>query len=132
MQPDVAARAFEPFFSTKPKDLGSGLGLATVYGIVAGAGGQIELDSEPNRGTVVEVTLPAVEREVEPRPALQRADPPRSAHGEETILLVEDEHAVRELTRRILCRHRHEVLTAASPSEALHVLATTNGRWICS
>ncbi len=123
MSEDVAARAFEPFFSTKPKGKGSGLGLATVYGIVAAAGGELELDSRPGVGTVLELKLPSH------RGALSRLAPPRAAPSkrsddEATILLVDDEEAVLEVIRRILCRHGHEVLTAGSPSEALGKLAT--------
>lgn len=128
MSQDLAARAFEPFFSTKPRDKGSGLGLSTVYGIVAGSGGQIDLRSEPGGGTEVDVTLPAAQWRPAPAPAPARRSPRRPPRGRETtILLVEDELAVREVTRRILARHGHEVLAAGSPGDALRVLA--NHEW---
>ena len=127
MEEMVSARAFEPFFSTKPRGKGSGLGLATVYGIVAQAAGEIALDSVPGRGTSVELRLPAAEGRGAPGPAPRRRAPAPSGHGQETILVVEDEHAVRELTARILSGRGHEVLTAGSPTEALHVFA--NHEW---
>ena len=126
MEDMVAARAFEPFFSTKPRGKGSGLGLATVYGIVAQAAGEIELDSAPGRGTAVELRLPAAEASGAPVPAPRRRAV-AAGQGHETILVVEDEHAVRELTARILSRRGHEVLSAGSPTEALHVFA--NHEW---
>ena len=122
MTEDVAARAFEPFFSTKPKDLGSGLGLATVYGIVAQAGGEIGLDSAPGCGTVVAVTLPATDEEVARSPEPAGTSAP-AITGKEVVLLVEDEEAVREATRRILSRHGHTVIPAARADEALGALA---------
>jgi PAS domain S-box-containing protein len=123
MAEEVAARAFEPFFTTKPKEKGSGLGLATVYGVVIQAGGEIDLRSAPGRGTTIEVRFPAAAAE----PAVAATDPRILASlpilGDDTVLLVEDERPVRELTRRILARHGHTVLTASSPREALRQFA---------
>ena len=127
MPQELVPRAFDPFYSTKPRDQGSGLGLSTVYGIVTGNGGLIDLRSEPGRGTTVEVTLPAAAQEEATGPSTRRRKPAPTRSAETTILLVEDELAVREVTRRILSKHGHEVLAAGSPSEALRVLS--NHEW---
>ena len=119
MTPDVVERAFEPFYSTKPKGQGTGLGLATVYGIVTQAGGRIEIDSNPGEGTAVCVLLPATEADPAALPeAGELAGTPACG---ETILVVEDEDAVRRLTCRILARQGYRVLEAAN---GLHALAT--------
>ena len=124
MEPAVIDRAFEPFFTTKPKGEGAGLGLATVYGVVAQAGGSAKIYSEAGVGTTVSVLLPATEdvsNETVGRGAVgQRLD------GSETVLLVEDEDAMREVTRRILVRHGYRVLTAGGGPEAV-ALATVQG-----
>ncbi|MDX6398539.1 MAG: hypothetical protein QOJ43_1947, partial [Gaiellaceae bacterium] len=101
MDREVAARAFEPFFTTKPKGEGTGLGLATVYGIVRDAGGSVQIASEPERGTTVEVHLPVSTSE-----PVHKVDQPasRRASGGETVLVVEDEDSVRRVTRRILLK----------------------------
>ena len=125
MTPEVAARAFEPFYTTKPRGSGTGLGLATVYGIVQQAGGSIFIDSEPGRGTTVSVYLPATEaraRTVEPAAAARREP------GGETILLVEDEDGVRGVVTRILERNGYHVLSARSGAEALETAAAHPGR----
>lgn len=124
MSREVAERVFEPFYTTKPKGSGTGLGLATVYGIVAQAGGHIDLYSEPGLGTVFKLYLPATESSVA-SPAESDFEP-RRGHGE-TILLVEDEPAVRELTRRILSRHGYAVLEAQGPLEALETFEGHEG-----
>jgi PAS domain S-box-containing protein len=118
MTAEVAQRVFEPFFTTKPKGEGSGLGLATVYGIVTQAGGHIAIQSVPGTGTTfttllpVSETAPAVVEEPVLRPLSQ---------GGETVLVVEDEDALREVTRRILTRNGYRVLTAASGPEAIKI-----------
>jgi signal transduction histidine kinase/CheY-like chemotaxis protein len=116
MEPELMAQIFEPFFTTKQEDRGTGLGLATVYGIVQERGGQIQVYSEPGRGTAFRIYLPAsdqVAAEEQPAPA---AEP---GGGGERILVVEDEPAVRRLTVRILGGEGYEVLEAAGPYEAL-------------
>jgi signal transduction histidine kinase len=124
MPPEVVARAFEPFFTTKPEGEGTGLGLATVYGIVTQAGGHIELDSQPGKGTLITILLPAIV-DAGALPLVGRSHPAqagRPASGE-TVLLVEDEEAMREVTRRILQRSGYRVLVAESGQEALHIAA---------
>ena len=119
MTPDVQARLFEPFFTTKSVGKGTGLGLATVHGIVARGGGSVGVYSELGKGTSFTVYFPrmdAVEATVEaPRPVAR----PRS--GGETILVVEDVSALRELATRLLERQGYKVLVAASAEDALRV-----------
>jgi hypothetical protein len=114
-------RVFEPFFTTKPKGRGTGLGLATVYGIITGAGGTIDVYSEPGLGTAISVLLPACTE-----PALAEAaaaavgDGPARPEGRgEQVLLVEDESSLRELTSRILTRHGYRVQAAATGTGAI-------------
>jgi CheY-like chemotaxis protein len=121
MEPDVVERAFEPFYTTKPKGEGSGLGLATVYGIIAQARGSATIYSEPGIGTTVRALFPATDNEL-PEPAEDRP-PRRRSMGEETVLVVEDEDAMREATRRILTRNGYRVLVAEGGADAI-ALAT--------
>ncbi len=117
MTAETRARIFEPFFTTKKT--GTGLGLATVYGIVKQSGGNIWVYSEPGRGTTMKVYLPRLEGQAqEPRP---KAADAVLAGGSETILLVEDEASVRALVRRILERFGYSVLAAGSGAEALEI-----------
>ena len=117
MTPEVLERAFEPFYSTKPKGQGTGLGLATVYGIVTQAGGSVDIQSQPGEGTTVSVLLPASgARPAHPDDAPVSDD---AAAGGETILVVEDEDAVRRLTCRILSRQGYRVLEASDGHRAL-------------
>jgi signal transduction histidine kinase len=110
-------RAFEPFFTTKPKGKGTGLGLATVYGIIEQSGGSISLDTAPGRGTTVRIYLPATDAVEEPQKTEQ---PPTAAgRGTETLLLVEDNEAVRSLAARALQRRGYTVHEARSGEEAL-------------
>jgi len=113
-------RIFEPFFTTKPVGKGTGLGLSTVYGIVSQAGGTIEVRSAPGSGTEIEVRLPTVV----PLPPVAEAgaaadwDPaPVAATG--TILLIEDEDAVRALVLKVLTNHGYKVITAANGREGV-------------
>jgi len=124
MEPEVAAHAFEPFFSKKAKGEGTGLGLATVYGIVTQAGGDAELTSEPGTGTTFIAVFP-VAHDSAPR-AEEPADAPSAGRGE-TVLIVEDEEAIREVTRRILTRNGYTVLTAESGAEGLALAAEHAG-----
>ncbi len=121
MSAAVQSRLFEPFFTTKELGKGTGLGLATVYGIVKQSGGYITVDSVPGAGTTFQVFFPAVPSEDE-RDQLQHAE--RAAErGIETILLIEDQAVVREVAKRILRRHGYVVLEAANGQDALAVSA---------
>jgi CheY-like chemotaxis protein len=119
MSPEVKARVFEPFFTTKDVGKGTGLGLATVYGIVRQHQGWIEVESDVGVGTTFKIFLPASPRSFAglEQAAVQKA--PRG--GNETILLVEDEAAVRGLAKTILERFGYRVLEASSGVEALSV-----------
>ncbi|HUE61248.1 MAG TPA: PAS domain S-box protein [Acidimicrobiales bacterium] len=119
MDRHVLEHAFEPFFTTKPKGEGSGLGLATVYGIISQAGGFAQIDSEVSVGTTFSALLPASEGMVT-SPEPREAEPVPRAGGE-TILVVEDEDAMREVTRRILARNGYHVIAAANGSAAIAV-----------
>jgi len=118
MPPEVAARVFEPFFTTKPKGRGTGLGLATVYGIVKQSGGSISLISAAGAGTSFRLLFPVTEEQ--PTTAATAKEPlPKG--GNETILVVEDERAVRQATRRSLEQAGYRVLEAGCKREALAV-----------
>jgi PAS domain S-box-containing protein len=121
MPPEIAARVFEPFFTTKDLGRGTGLGLSTIYGFIMQSGGFVELDSEEGRGTTIRIGLPRTDRvpELEPPPA-QRAGE-RSGVGH-TILLVEDDDDVRQITRTLLGGMGYRVLEAARAAAALSTL----------
>ncbi len=110
MDRETVGRAFEPFFTTKAKGDGTGLGLATVHGIVTQAGGSVQIYSEPGLGTTFTILLPTTDA---PVPGASRDDEaPARRGGGETILVVEDEPALLEVTRRILDENGYEVLAA--------------------
>jgi signal transduction histidine kinase/CheY-like chemotaxis protein len=117
MTADVQARIFEPFFTTKGLGKGTGLGLSTVYGIVLRLGGRVLVESEPGKGTTFRVLVRQYEPKVEPVPAPETTRP--TATNCETILVVEDESGVRQLTTRVLSRLGFRVLEAASGEEAI-------------
>jgi PAS domain S-box-containing protein len=116
MDEAVIEHAFEPFFTTKAKGEGSGLGLATVYGIITQAGGQVHIYSEPGHGTTFRAFLPATDELASPA---ELPTPAQRSVGGETVLVVEDEDAMREVTRRMLQRNGYQVMTAASGADAL-------------
>jgi PAS domain S-box-containing protein len=114
MAPDVLKRAFEPFFTTKPVGEGTGLGLATVFGIVRRARGRAEFFSEPGVGTTFSALFPVAEAEFPPSPRPAGVSP-----AVETVLLVEDERALREATQRILTAAGYRVLAAPDGAAAI-------------
>jgi two-component system cell cycle sensor histidine kinase/response regulator CckA len=120
MTSEVKARLFEPFFTTKPATQNTGLGLATVYGIVVQSGGYIWVDSEPELGTTFKICLPRVEAGDEPtaKPAPSTA----SGRGSERILLVEDEDSVRSVAARVLLNQGYTVIQARNGEEALDLV----------
>jgi PAS domain S-box-containing protein len=128
MTREVIDRAFEPFFTTKSKGEGAGLGLASVYGIITQARGHVQVYSEPGIGTTFTILLPATGHDAVPAraPASASASASESGTGE-TILVVEDEPAMREVTRRILSRSGYQVITAANGREAIQVATNYDG-----
>ena len=131
MAPEVMQKIFEPFFSTKEVGRGTGLGLSTVYGIVKQTGGHIIPESELGQGTVMRVYLPRyVEVAGDAEPARISAPPreqPKDLTGRGTVLLVEDEDAVRSFAARALGQRGYRVLEATTGTEALEVFASHNG-----
>jgi two-component system, cell cycle sensor histidine kinase and response regulator CckA len=119
MDSATQARIFEPFFTTKEKGKGTGLGLSTVYGVVKQSGGYIEVASEPGCGASFKIHLPIVTEPI--AEAQRRAGVLQSLNGSETILLVEDETALRVLTRNVLERFGYKVLEASDGIEACQV-----------
>ena len=117
MTPEVLSHAFEPFFTTKARGKGTGLGLSTVIGVVQQSGGAVDVASHPGAGTVFTIHLPHVEGSALSSEALVAGQP--SLGGQETILVAEDEEAVRVFVERVLSRAGYRVLAAANGPEAL-------------
>jgi PAS domain S-box-containing protein len=120
MTPEVQARLFEPFFTTKEVGKGTGLGLATVHGIVSRGGGCVNVCSEIDRGTSVKIYFPKAAEAADTIP-IEVTVVPRPRAGGETVLVVEDAEGLRELTRRLLERQGYTVLTAGDADEAVRV-----------
>jgi PAS domain S-box-containing protein len=119
MEPEVAEHIFEPFFTTKPVGTGTGLGLATVYGIVKQSGGSIWVYSEPGVGTTFKIYIPAVQAPIdEERPAELR---PAAARGSGTVLLAEDNGPLRQLIAHMLETQGYDVLVAETPKDAVRL-----------
>ncbi|MBN1582797.1 MAG: PAS domain S-box protein [Anaerolineae bacterium] len=119
MDETIMAHLFEPFFTTKREGEGTGLGLATVHGIIKQSGGHIEVDSEPGRGTTFRIYLPQGSRT--PQTHMPAAPDNTLPRGTETILMAEDEEVVRSLAHRILTRQGYRVLTAEHVEAVLHL-----------
>jgi CheY-like chemotaxis protein len=118
MDAATQARVFEPFFTTKDKGKGTGLGLATVFGIVQQSGGTVWLYSEPGRGATFKVYLPQADP-ADVEQAKSRPPEVQTLYGTETVLVVEDEESVRHLACTILRRYGYHVLEAQSGGDAL-------------
>jgi len=119
MDAETIERAFEPFFTTKEKGKGTGLGLATVYGVVAQSGGRVGVESEPGIGTTFTIRLPLTNAQ-RPEPQAPVAAP--ASAGAETILIAEDEDMIRRLVRDVLTRNGYTVLDAPAGEPALELL----------
>ena len=125
MDPETQAQIFEPFFTTKGRDKGTGLGLATVYGVVKQSSGYITVESELGKGALFKIYLPRVEQPVATKTESSPAPP--TARGSETILLVEDAEALRKLAHMFLKDNGYQVLTAADGTEAQQVAEQSPG-----
>jgi two-component system cell cycle sensor histidine kinase/response regulator CckA len=125
MDAETLAHIFEPFFTTKEMGKGTGLGLATVYGIVKQSGGYVWVDSEPNKGASFQIFLPRVAESSESQAA--RPYVGENLRGSETILLVEDAEAIRKLAAEFLTSHGFEVLSACNAEEAVRIAASHAG-----
>jgi PAS domain S-box-containing protein len=125
MSPEVRKHIFEPFFSTKSPGKGTGLGLSMVFGVVTQSGGHITVDSEPHRGTRFVIYLPTTV-DVD-AVASHDGRPSLDLRGTETILLVEDELAIRELVRKVLTGYGYRVLEAADTTHAIRIGDTHGG-----
>jgi signal transduction histidine kinase len=119
MEDNVQAQIFEPFFTTKPTGHGTGLGLATVFGILQQSGGYIGVTSAPGIGTTFDIYLPQADSAAATTVTAARTAP--QAGGDETLLLVEDDTAVRNVARRVLSEYGYTVLEAENGIDALHV-----------
>ena len=129
MDAETQARAFEPLFTTKEFGRGTGLGLSTAFGVVRQSGGAIALKSEPGRGTTVTILLPADDPADAAEPVTASRPIIDGAHrGTETVLLVENDPAVRTVARTILRRAGYQVLAAENAGEALLICEQTEGR----
>jgi len=123
MEPEIVAQLFEPFFTTKAEGQGTGLGLATVYGVVRQNGGFIEVDSRPGRGSCFRIYLPAFQADA----GDGQTAPPPPVPGQETILLVEDEPGILTICKAMLGSLGYRVLGAATPHEAIRLAERNPG-----
>ena len=131
MSPEVQSRIFEPFYTTKPRGSGSGLGLSTVFAIVGRIGGTVTVQSAPDAGTTFEVVLPLADGTGAAARMRCRARPrslPRGAQAHEVILVVDDEAAIRRTVERYLSRLGYTVVTAGSGADALRHIGGASRR----
>jgi CheY-like chemotaxis protein len=128
MDEQTQAQIFEPFFTTKEADRGTGLGLATVYGIIKQSGGDITVSSKPGQGTTFEIYLPATETDPNDMGLAASRTQSVTRGGIETILLVEDEESVRNLMRVVLESQGYTILEACHGGEALSLAGQHQGR----
>jgi CheY-like chemotaxis protein len=119
IDPEIQGQIFEPFFTTKERDKGTGLGLATVYGVVKQSGGYIAVESEKGKGASFKVYLPRLEQPIEV--CAESSPTPVTVRGWETILLAEDADALRKLAQMFLKENGYQVLAAANGTEALQL-----------
>ena len=126
MTREIQQRVFEPFFTTKEQGKGTGLGLATVYGIVTQSGGEVHLHSQPNKGTTFRLFFPALATAAESVPAV--AETSAAPRGDETVLIVEDDASLRALAARVLEASGYKVLLARNGVEALALCAGYQGK----
>ena len=129
MDAELQSHIFEPFFTTKEKGKGTGLGLATAYGVIKQSGGYIWVDSEVGKGTAFRIYLPEVKAvaDVVPEGVPEAKAALRVATERRTILVVEDERSLRKLTKKTLSEAGHQVFEAGDASEALEISRTTKG-----
>jgi two-component system cell cycle sensor histidine kinase/response regulator CckA len=125
MSSETLAHIFEPFFTTKEVGKGTGLGLATVYGVVKQSGGYLWVDSQLGKGASFQIFLPRIDEAVAPRSAGPSQE--ENLRGNETVLLVEDADALRKLARSFLLDHGFQVLPASNGEEAMEVARKHNG-----
>jgi CheY-like chemotaxis protein len=126
MDSETQSHLFEPFFTTKDKDKGTGLGLATVYGIVKQSGGDIWVYSEPGRGSVFKIYFPRVDEA--PERTTNGGTRPLAGRGTETVLLAEDSDVVRRLLRELLISNGYTLLEARHGLEALEIARNFQGK----
>ena len=119
LPPEIRDHIFEPFFTTKKESGGTGMGLATVYGIVKNHGGFVTVYSEPDQGTTFKLYFPAIMEKVQESPDIEDKE---GLRGDETILLVDDEEVVRDLWGAVLGELGYNVLIAGSGEEALRIV----------
>ncbi|MEN3307744.1 MAG: hypothetical protein V7603_3946 [Micromonosporaceae bacterium] len=132
MPPEIVARVFEPFFSTKPAGEAGGMGLAIVHAVITDAGGRVDVESAPGSGTTVTVLLPATDQEPAVPDAPASPAVPAAASGEPlggavTILVIEDEDDLRGAVRRMLSSSGYQILAANDGMEAIRIAATHPG-----
>jgi hypothetical protein len=126
MTDEVKAHLFEPFFTTKNDGDGSGLGLATSYGIVRQSGGRIQIDSELGKGTTVQIFLPKVS--APPPPSYKKLSDRKLPTGTETVLVLEDDISVRHMSVRILRKLGYQVIEAANGDDAQRLFGERTGK----